>query len=273
MSLHDYTIRKLNKNDIYALKDFPPSEWNFDMVEFLKNYLGEKYYHAVVLTYNNIIIGTGSVFINDNSGWLANIIVKEDFRNKGLGTKITKYLIDYLKNINCKTQILIATEQGEGIYEKLGFQKVSEYVNFETNKDIELPKDNDIRKITPNDLNNIIDLDTKTNDEKRSHFIRKFYHDGLISKNDKNELTGFYLPNFGRGLIVSTQLDTGISFLNIKHRKKGERSLIPIENHYGISYMEKIGLKRGYKCSRMILGEPKNWKPENIYSYGSGYFG
>jgi hypothetical protein len=46
-----------------------------------------------------------------------------------------------------------------------------------------------------------------------------------------------------------------------------------IENQEGINFLEKQGLKKGAKCSRMILGKQNRWNPQYIFSYGGGYCG
>lgn len=49
--------------------------------------------------------------------------------------------------------------------------------------------------------------------------------------------------------------------------------MLPIENREGINLLMKNGLKKGDKCSRMVLGKENKWNPNYIYSYGSGYCG
>ena len=182
-------------------------------------------------------------------------------------------MIDCLRNRNCETQALIVTELGEPAYKKLGFIKISEYLGFETENSRQIRLDKNIRRIEHNDLEQIISLDSITNNENRSHLIKKYYKNGWIYKNPNGQIVGFYLPDFGRGLIISKDVAAGLRLLDLKHSKKGKRSMIPVENQKGIEYFRKSGLKIGYKCSRMILGVNYNWQPEYIFSYGSGYFG
>ncbi len=44
-----------------------------------------------VLSANNEPIGFGNLLIFGDVGWMGNIVVKKEFRGKGLGTSITKY--------------------------------------------------------------------------------------------------------------------------------------------------------------------------------------
>ena len=86
-------------------------------------------------------------------------------------------------------------------------------------------------------------------------------------------MLGFYLPEFGRGLVLSRDEQAGMELLEVKHSKKGKRTLLPVENQTGIRLLEKMKLKKGVNCSKMLLGKENNRKPNFIYSYGSGYCG
>ncbi len=224
------------------------------------------------MIYEDKIIGTGNVFLKDKIGWLANIIVLEEFRGKGFGLEITKFLVDFLKSKGCETQLLIATEFGEPVYKKVGFKSVSKYQRYDTEIDSDYNCSDSIRNLKDCDLKDIYKLDSYTNGENRKHLIDKFCKNG-VGYFRNNELQGVYLPDFGRGLVLSKEKYAGIELLKLKHSKNGRISLLPTENEDGLDYFEKSGLKKGYKCSRMILGKEIDWNPENIYSYGGGYFG
>ena len=122
-------------------------------------------------------------------------------------------------------------------------------------------------------MKNLYRLDKEANDEDRVHLIERYSENGLGYFNKENELLGVYLPGFGRGLVLSKDDEVGIELLKLKHSKKGQRTLIPIENQAGINFFESNGFKKGNKCSRMILGKENKWNPKYIYSYGSGYCG
>jgi hypothetical protein len=186
---------------------------------------------------------------------------------------MTEFLVGFLKSKGCETQLLIATELGEPVYKKVGFKKVTDYQCFDTEIDTNFNYTNSIREIEYSDLENLYKLDKDANGEDRKHFIDKYYKTGLGYFNNEKELLGFYLPDFGRGLVISIDKKAGIELLRLKHSKKGARTLLPIGNQDGIDFLEKNGLKKGEKCSRMILGKINNWNPKYIYSYGSGYCG
>jgi GNAT superfamily N-acetyltransferase len=266
-------IIELKHSDIEGLNSLPPANWQFDYEALLRNFIDDDFFYAFIQIRDNKIVGTGNVFLKDKVGWLANIMVDKNSRGKGLGYEMTNFLVDFLTNKKCNTQLLIATELGEAVYRKIGFRKLTEYQCFDSEIDNHFNFTNSVRKLKVSDLESVYKLDQETNAENRIHLIDKYYKNGFGYFNSDNKLLGFYLPEFGRGLVLSRDEQAGIELLKLKHSKKGKRTLLPIENQNGIKLLEKIGLKKGNKCSRMILGKENKWKPNNIYSYGSGYCG
>lgn len=266
-------IRELKENEINGLNVISPIDWKFDYEDFLRLYYREDYFKAFLIIQDDSIIGTGNVFLKDKIGWLANIIVDEKYRKKGFGFKMTKFLVDYLSNKGCETQLLIATELGEAVYQKNGFTKIADYQCYDSETAFDFKYSKSIRFLKSTDLEQVCELDFIANDEDRKHLIKKYYKSGLGYFNKQDVLVGFYLPEFGRGLVLSTTESAGLELLKIKHSKKGRRSLLPLENKIGIDFLDSIGLKKGMKSSRMILGKENLWKPAYIYSYGSGFCG
>ncbi len=244
-----------------------------DLEAFLKEFLSDEIFHAFVMIEDEKIVGIGNVFLRGKVGWLANIIVHKDHRNKGLGFKMTKFLVEFLTSRGCKTQLLIATQLGEAVYKKIGFEKITEYECFDSVVGYDYRPTNHIRKMDRTSLQQLRTFDAEINGEDRSDLIEKYYHDGLGYFNEKNELLGFYLPNFARGLVLSKEEKAGIELLKIKHSEKGRRTLLPLENQTGIDFLSKLGLQQGVRSSKMVLGKKVVWNPKCIYSYASGYCG
>lgn len=266
-------IRELKESEIHGLNGLSPTDWKFDYEDFLNDFLTDDYFYAFAIIQDELIVGTGNVILKEKVGWLANIIVDENYRGKGLGYKMTKFLVDFLNDKGCETQLLIATELGEAVYQKVGFRKITEYQCFDSEVDLDYTYTNSIRELKNSDLESIYELDRDANGENRTHLIDKYFENGAGYFNINNELLGFYLPDFGRGLVISKDSKAGIELLKLKHSKQGTRTLLPIDNENGINFLESSGLKKGDKCSRMILGKENKWNPNYIYSYGSGYCG
>lgn len=231
-------IRKLKISDISRLNSLPPIDWKFDYEEFLMDFIGKNYFHSFVMLQEKKIIGTGNVFFREKIGWLANIIITGKLRGKGLGSEMTKFLVDHLKDIGCETQLLIATELGEPVYKKIGFNKIADYQCYDTELETEYILSSSIRKLGSIDLEKLYQLDNLVNGENRSHFINKYYKSGFGYFAPNEDLLGFYLPDFGRGLVLAKEAYAGLELLKLKHSKKGKRTLLPLNNKDGITFFE-----------------------------------
>ena len=55
------------------------------------------------------------------SGWIGNLLVREDLRGKGIGAALMREALNSLAGAGVETVWLTASERGERIYERLGF--------------------------------------------------------------------------------------------------------------------------------------------------------
>ncbi|MFD1553287.1 GNAT family N-acetyltransferase [Putridiphycobacter roseus] len=232
-------ILDLNKSQIIGLNKIVPMEWDFDYESFLETYVDEDFFKAFLIIENEEVVGAGSLLAKGRVGWLGNIMVHPNFRNKGFGKLITQHLINELKGKGCKTQLLIATPMGAPLYQNFGFKKRSKYLAFKTWKTIPFPTTKNIRNLREKDLNRVVEIDQIANGEDRRHLIQKFYHKGLGYFNEENKLRGFYLPCFARGPIIAMDKSAGLALLQLKHSKVGQVSLIPMENIPAIQLLKK----------------------------------
>jgi GNAT superfamily N-acetyltransferase len=60
-------------------------------------------------------------FINGKIGTILNVYTYPEYRKNGFGTSILKKIIEEAKNQNVSIINLLATEDGESVYRKLGF--------------------------------------------------------------------------------------------------------------------------------------------------------
>ena len=74
------------------------------------------------------ILGTGVATANGRVGWVGAIFVALDQRRNGLGTTLSAAVVEELERRGCTTQVLIATDEGRPIYERLGFAVQTRYV-------------------------------------------------------------------------------------------------------------------------------------------------
>ncbi len=271
--MNDFKLVQINKGHQKDLKALTPSDWNSDISLFFKTHGNEKYLHAIGFELDDQLVACGFAIINNNVAWLGNIVVDNNFRKLGLGTKITSSLIGYCKNINCTSLLLIATKLVEPVYRKLGFQTESEYIFFRGTNNFALKEEHCIRKITVTDYDDIFKLDFVFTCEDRKYLLMKFLHSGFLHLNDRKEIDGFFLPDFGNGFIAAGNETAGINLLQGKHIGIEATTVVPSKNETAVRYLMENNFREVLRAPRMMLGEKIIWKPECIFSRAAGYCG
>jgi GNAT superfamily N-acetyltransferase len=267
-------IRQMQLQDVPLVGNFPPDDWQFDYTRFLTFYFGEDFFYPVVVEQGSSIIGVGNAMVQGKVGWLGNIIVDPAQRNQGIGLMISKHLIEYLKSEGCKTQVLIATEEGKPMYRKLGFLINSMYCFLKGDKVLKQTECSQMRRALPHDLRQVLRIDREVTGEERFRLIERFLSSGWVHTTSKEtEIDGFYLPAFGGGLILATSDSAGLDLLQYKHSQSITPAILPCENKTAIEFLLQHRFREYLRAPRMILGEDVNWKPENIYSRAAGYCG
>nr|MDD3720051.1 GNAT family N-acetyltransferase [Candidatus Gracilibacteria bacterium] len=80
----------------------------------------------VILYYSKIPVGTARIRIIDNNLKLERISILEQYRGKGLGKELMKFLIEYSKTKNIDGIVMNAQAYLQSFYEKFGFKKEGE---------------------------------------------------------------------------------------------------------------------------------------------------
>ena len=263
-------IEHININDIESISNLQPEDWldirpNFDF------YVKSAFCYPIKVLEGDKIVGIGTNIIHNDIAWLAHIVVHQDYRNKGIGLLITKFLVNSLNAQGIKTIYLIATELGAPVYEKLGFITETDYLFF---KDINLKITKTTKNIKPyrQDFKEQIGkIDRENSSEDRMFHIENHIQNSYFySKN--NIVEGFYLPTFGQGLIIANTTTAGLELLKL-HLKTNEILSFPKDNTNATNFLFKNGIEAFMSAKRMRLGEKRVVKFENIYSRIGGNLG
>jgi ribosomal protein S18 acetylase RimI-like enzyme len=270
----NFHIRKLESAEIHLLKDFPPEQWHFDFPAFLSLHMGYTYFKAIVATVKGQIVGVGHAIIHPPAAWLGNIIVLPEFRNRGIGSAITRELIGICRARGCRSLLLISTQQGQNIYQKLGFKVSTHYIFYQTGQKFKSITDDSINQMSSEDLTDIFRLDRLITGENRSELIARFCQTGWLYRDTKTaSMAGFYLPDLGNGLIIADNDTAGLALLRFSIQTQAKTTVVPEENSSARHFLLERDYREVQALPRMILGEEVVWKPQNIYSRGSGYCG
>lgn len=82
----------------------------------------DKYAKNMILTINNIPIGTGRLIEIDKKMYIGRLAVLKQYRKKGYGTNIIRFLLNEAKNMGYREVFIHAQSYAINFYEKLGFK-------------------------------------------------------------------------------------------------------------------------------------------------------
>ncbi len=266
------TIRRIKHEELSLIRDFAPTEWNINLEKLYNHYYPQTGFYPIIATIDNLIVGTAIAIIHKEVSWLGTIIVKEEYRNKGFGHFLTSHLIEHSQKLGAKSILLVASDMGLPVYKKLGFQHDLNYLFF---KSEETPSfsciDSPILPIEEKDYDEIMDLDSRITSENRKEILLISMQNGF--KFFIKKVTGYYLPDFGNGLIIAEDNHSGLELMKFKLLKEKSTVCIPETNSVAIDFLQSIGYSQYLKSPRMFLGKNIEWKSECVFARGCGYLG
>ena len=267
-------IRDMKRAEIRGLSPMTPEFWSFDLVDFFAEHFGRSYFKPMVAVIKGKIVGTVNGVINGNAGWLGNVIVKPGYREQGIGSSLTATMIDYLRSRGCKSLLLIASEMGEPIYKRFGFEVSTTYRIFRNGSVTSTPTSANIKKIVPEDLPGLLELDREICGEDRELLVRSYPLQGWLYVHlPSNTMCGFYISNLGEGPVLARDSEAGIGLLMQKLHDHEKPVVLPDDNQDAIDYLKANGFEELHAAKRMVLGPEVKWRPHLIFSRIGGWCG
>ncbi len=259
-------------NDMESLIELQPEGWDNIKIPFQYYLTHRQFCTPLKFVLDKRIAGTGTCIFHKDVAWLAHIIVHRDFRNRGFGTFITKTLVNRVRLYPYKTISLIATDLGEPVYKKTGFETDTEYYFLKNeNQLIHDMESTDILRFEPRFLNEILELDKMVSGEDRSMRLLEYKNDFVVFC-PHGTVEGFFLPSLGDGLIVATNTEAGIELM--KHRNKTKNiATLPVDNNVAVEFLLQNNFKHYRTAKRMTLGHKRKWIPQMLFNRVSGQIG
>ncbi|HEX6224872.1 MAG TPA: GNAT family N-acetyltransferase [Chryseolinea sp.] len=262
-------IEPFDVPDLNAVAGLQPEGWPdiFPSIEF---YCKSAFCFPLKALVKEQTVGIGTAIVHGKTAWLAHIIVHQNYRNSGIGSAITKALIERTLKSECRTLLLIATALGEPVYKKLGFEVDTTYQFFDHGSlpPIESTKICPFKKQYESA---IFQLDRAVSGENRQKLLRDHLADTLVFV-DNNMLLGFYIPTLGEGTIIADSPAAGLALMSVRAAST-RRFCIPTINENGVNFLNQNGFTEYRRASRMILGEKISWEGSKIYSRIGGNLG
>lgn len=264
-------IQRLEHNDIHLITELLPPDWE-TIIPVLESYTKMNFCFSIKVTMGKKIVGVGTTIMHKDTAWLSNIIVHPDYRNQGIGKTITQTLVKESNAKYCDTIYLLATDLGEPVYKKSGFETETEYLFFKREKAIEtFPDCENIIGFTDIFRNQILNLDRQASGEDRKSQLEQHLSKGFIYLHD-NEVKGFYLPTLGDGLIIATTTSAGQELMRLRLTSK-DFAAFPIDNTGAIAFINQNGFKKVRREKRMRFGKRRHWHPADLYNRIGGNLG
>ena len=132
-------VEKMTISDLEKIKQNLQTDfdefWTPTILESELNNTNSLYF---VAKENENILGFAGIIINYDFTEISNIVVKKDFRNKGIGKILLEKIINESKKLKKDKIYLEVNEKNEialGLYEKYNFEKVGKRKEYYNKKD------------------------------------------------------------------------------------------------------------------------------------------
>jgi predicted N-acetyltransferase YhbS len=230
-------------------------------------------------------VGTAVLSIHGSVGWIGTIWVASAWRRQGLGLALTHSTIEAADAATCRTLVLVATDTGRPMYERLGFEVQTWYRTMQAPAGADLVTKGDvasasdasdagdraIRAYRPGDLPSIASLDRTATGEDRSAALailasaeatRVLEHDGAVA--------GFVArAPWGGGATIAPRVDDALALLDARRSTatsgRPVRCGILLENEAGSQALSGRGWVEAWRAPRLIRGDPLAWEPSHIW--------
>ena len=268
-----FQIREMTGGDLDAVGDVTAAGNFGDRREFFRLAVALSSCRPIVAMSDGHPIGTGLGSIHGDVGWVGVIFVTPELRGRGIGRALTEAVCEILEGAGCRSLVLVATDLGRPVYERLGFREQTRYHMHPGEPHGEppsVPPGTNLRPITPADLDAVAALDRRG--EERRPLIEAYASDGwLLSDDDAAAgLRGYLLPTHrGNAALIAPRPEDALCLIDL-HRHltpKDARAWTGLltDNEQGRRLLTERGSMEWRTFPRMVRGSEPEWKPEMIW--------
>lgn len=223
------------------------------------------------------VVGTGVTTVNGNAAWIGTIWVATSARGRGLGRALTEATIEAAEAAGCRTLILVATDAGRPLYERLGFTIRSWYRTMEApgrGRDDGPPTGASrvMRAYRASDLEALARLDAAATGEDRSHLLRALATpaSARVAVGAGGRPQGFLVrAPWGGGATIAPDPDHAMAILEARRdaypADRKVRAGVLDRNEHGLARLEAAGWTEAWRAPRLERGDPLDWDPGAIW--------
>jgi predicted N-acetyltransferase YhbS len=228
----------------------------------------------IVAVVDDEVVGTGVGTRHGTVGWVGTIFVADEHRRKGIGQALSAAVCDGLEAAGCRTLVLVATELGRPVYERLGFREATWYriLEREADADGDTEAPAGVRAFTAADLEAAARIDREATGEDRRATIEVCAREpgGLAVEGPAGDLRGFALrAPWGGVATIAPDPDDAIALVRARLRAAVPghmlRTGLVEMNTEGLSRAQRDGWTESRRVLRMGRGDPLDWHPDSIW--------
>lgn len=227
---------------------------------------------AFVAEADAAIVGTGVATLNGQVGWIGTIWVDPAWRRHGLGLALTQATIDAAEGAGCRTLVLVATDAGRPMYERMGFEVQTSYRILEAPGLPSAPAEPRVRSFRAHDLAAMCALDAAATGEDRAHLLAAFAtsETGRCLDRSDGTLGGFVIrAPWGGGATIAPDPADAATILRARRLAAGPgkrvRAGLLAENVAGLERLALDGWVDAWHAPRLVRGDALDWRPEAIW--------
>ncbi len=270
--MRGFTIRTMEPADAQPIAEaFARQGWG-DRRNMLDWVIGHPLARPYVAVADGAIVGTGIACVNGSVGWIGTIWTEPGWRRRGIGLALTRMTIEAAEQAGCRSLVLVATEAGRPLYERLGFKVETSYRILEAPGSATWAIDPRIRPFRPTDLEGMRALAQTATGEDRLHLLAAFAspETGRCLERPDGSLAGFAVAApWGSVHAIAPELEDGLAILRDRRaRRLPEQSVragLVVENRAGLDRLLADGWTDAWQAPRMVRGEPIVWEPGAIW--------
>ncbi|MFX0050154.1 MAG: GNAT family N-acetyltransferase [Candidatus Hermodarchaeota archaeon] len=218
---------------------------------------------------NKKIVANGALIFQGESCWIGFMAVLPEFQRQGIGSKLFERLIEEALRLNSKSIDLYATEKGEQVYRKYGFQKLYSTSMYT------------ILKVPPENKNFKIKIEHSIQpwiyrfDQEAVGYDRKLYLESGFQPNAKIlclKDRGYAILNNDRlGPLIADSSEFALEIVRTAYNHGARRILIPSHSKISETFFDTLELeeKAGTKNFRMTYADTIPSKLSFLYAIRS----
>jgi ribosomal protein S18 acetylase RimI-like enzyme len=227
---------------------------------------------AVAVDEDGRAFATAVASVNGPVGWVGTVWVAPERRRDGVGMALTRTVIEQAESAGCRTIVLVATDAGRPLYERIGFEVDTWYLTMEAAGLPVGPVDPRIRPFRADDLDAMAAIDAATTGEDRRHLLEAFAtpDSTRLLEATTGHLAGFVVrAPWGGGATIAPDADDAMAILEARRRAAGPerrvRAGILRENTEGAARLAAAGWTEAWRAPRLIRGDPLHWEPTAVW--------